>query len=93
MGSTIDTSASAKAECSGNAGVSVPSESGNISGGCVKSGDYTYKCNLMPGTCKWGAKTLTRDKLECADAPAQASAAPTTPDSGTAPESSSAPKP
>jgi hypothetical protein len=80
VGSTPDNSASAKTDCQGKAGVQVKEMSGNISAACVQSKEYAVKCVVMPKTCQWGAKTLTRDKLECAEAPAAGSS--TAPASG-----------
>lgn len=69
-GSDMDTSAQAKLDCSGKAGAEIKTQSGSIEAKCTTDNGYAVKCIVNTGSCKYGAKTMTAEKLECADPPA-----------------------
>lgn len=68
-GSDMDASAQANLDCSGKAGVEVKSQSGSIQAKCGTANGYAVKCIVNTSVCKYGAKTMTAEKLECADPP------------------------
>lgn len=69
-GSDMDTSAKANVDCGGKAGLEITSQSGSIEAKCTTANGYAVKCVVNTNVCKYGAKTMTAEKLDCADAPA-----------------------
>jgi hypothetical protein len=67
VGSTIDLSAKAAEDC--RTPGSRTAQSGMLFSACLNESGYTVKCDVMRDVCKWGARTLTLDALECADSP------------------------
>lgn len=69
-GSDTDASAQANLDCSGKAGAEIKTQSGSIEAKCSTTNGYAVKCVVNTSVCKYGAKTMTAEKLECADPPA-----------------------
>jgi hypothetical protein len=76
-GMNEDSSASAEAECGGQAGLSIKDEGGTISGKCYAKGNTVVKCNL-PAECKHGFTVEPDDgnpagRLKCEGPPSATS--------------------
>jgi hypothetical protein len=69
VGSYQDNSAGAGEDCSGQARLAINNAKGNLEAKCIQKNGYVVKCVVDTTWCKYGAKTLTVDKLECAEAP------------------------